>query len=110
MRSVSGFPYSLHLAQFLLLLLTLLLPEISSAHETWVLTPAQIAEWDAKPKPEIFTTITATNVTIYTLATLFLVGWILLHYTGARADHQTSSAKITGARQETPMNYLFKNS
>ncbi len=84
MRSVSGFPYSLHVAQFLLLLLTLLLPEISSAHETWVLTPSQIAEWDAKPKPEIFTSITTTNVTIYTLATLFLVGWILLHFTGAR--------------------------
>ncbi len=84
MRQAPRFAGSFFVFPFLPLLLALLLPEVGSAHETWVLTPAQMAEWDARPMPEIFTSVTATNITIYGLATLFLLGWILLHYTGAR--------------------------
>ncbi len=66
------------------LLLLLLLPDGVMAHESWVLTPDEIAEANARPKPEIFTTFNAVNVSMLVLTILFLVGWILLNYTGAR--------------------------
>jgi NADH dehydrogenase FAD-containing subunit len=54
------------------------------AHESWVLTPQEMAEWNAKPLPEIFAHFNATNISMLTFTILFLVGWIMLNYTGAR--------------------------
>jgi len=69
---------------FLLLLFMALLPQGVPAHESWVLTPDEIEEWDAKPKPEVFTTFNAVSTPIYLFTIAFLVGWILLNFTGAR--------------------------
>ncbi len=66
------------------LLAALLLPHGVLAHEAWVLSPEQIAEWNAKPKPEIFTQLNGTNLLMVLSTALFLVGWILLNFTGAR--------------------------
>jgi NADH dehydrogenase FAD-containing subunit/uncharacterized membrane protein YphA (DoxX/SURF4 family) len=68
------------LAVFLLLLMT----GGAVAHEAWVLSPEKIAALNAKPLPEIFTTLNATNISMYLITVLFLVGWISLNYTGAR--------------------------
>ncbi|HWR21449.1 MAG TPA: hypothetical protein VN444_06270 [Verrucomicrobiae bacterium] len=55
------------------------------AHELWVLTPEQAMEWNARPKPEIFTQLNVTSLSIYLLAALFLVGCFLLYrYTASR--------------------------
>ncbi|MEW6683721.1 MAG: FAD-dependent oxidoreductase [Nitrospirota bacterium] len=62
----------------------LAIPVAATAHESWVLTPQEMAEWNAKPPPEIFTQLSATNIAMFTFTALFLVGWILLNYTGAR--------------------------
>ncbi len=59
-------------------------PMEATAHESWVLTPAQMAEWNTKPMPEIFTRFNATNISICVFMALFLTGWVLLDYTGAR--------------------------
>ena len=50
----------------------------------WIVTPEQIAEWNAKPKPRLYTTWSATNVTVTLTFMLFTIGWVRLGYTGAR--------------------------
>lgn len=72
------------LLSIFLFFLLLLYPPRLMAHESWVLTPKEMAELNAKPMPEIFTHLNATNISMYVLTTLFLVGWVLLNYTGAR--------------------------
>jgi NADH dehydrogenase FAD-containing subunit/uncharacterized membrane protein YphA (DoxX/SURF4 family) len=54
------------------------------AHERWILTPNQIAEWNAKPMPELYTSVSAFNVSLISAFLLFTVGWIRLGFTGAR--------------------------
>jgi NADH dehydrogenase FAD-containing subunit/uncharacterized membrane protein YphA (DoxX/SURF4 family) len=54
------------------------------AHEHWILTHEQIVEWNSKPKPELFTEWSASNVTIITVFSIFVFGWVRLGYTGAR--------------------------
>lgn len=65
----------------LLSLLSLLLGESAAmAHELWVLTPEQATQWNARPKPEIFTQFNVTNLSIYLLTALCLVGCVLLYH------------------------------
>jgi len=66
------------------LLFLLLAPLGAFAHEAWVLTPEEMAKFNAQPLPPIFTTLNAVNVSMYVGTLLFLVGWISLNYTGAR--------------------------
>ena len=58
-------------------------PAASLAHEAWLLTPEQIAERNAQPKPQLFTQFGVTNVTMILAALLFIVGWV--HLVTARA-------------------------
>ena len=56
----------------------------AQAHEQWVLTPGQMQEWDAKPLPDLFASLSPANA-IPTLAFLaFLACWVRLGFTGAR--------------------------
>jgi len=48
------------------------------AHEAWLLTPAQMIEWNLKPRPEIFTQFNYVNISIISFATLFFIFWIWL--------------------------------
>jgi len=83
----------------LLVLFAALSPAGVLAHEAWVLTPEQMSEWNAKPMPEVFTTVNAVNVSMYVFTILFLVGWIALNYTGARElfpDLQVRLASYAG--------------
>lgn len=51
--------FSPHVIPFLLsLLVPLLLSTGVMAHEAWVLTPEQVAQWSTRPKPEVFTRLT----------------------------------------------------
>ena len=59
-------------------------PGPSLAHEQWILTPEQIRQWDAKPRPELFTTWSAGNVIPIVAFLAFLAGWVRLGFTGAR--------------------------
>jgi len=64
-------------------LLFFLLPS-AEAHERWVLTPEQIAEWNALPKPLIYSELSFSNVAMVSMFLLFILGWIRLGFTGAR--------------------------
>jgi NADH dehydrogenase FAD-containing subunit len=73
------------LIAFLSLAITLLLfPILTIAHEKWVLTPEQINQLNAQPRPYIFTHLTPVNMAMYAFILLFMLGWITLNYTGAR--------------------------
>jgi NADH dehydrogenase FAD-containing subunit/uncharacterized membrane protein YphA (DoxX/SURF4 family) len=61
-----------------------LIPAVSLAHEQWILTPEQMLEWDAKPLPDLFTTLSAANAIPILAFLAFLAGWIRLGFTGAR--------------------------
>jgi NADH dehydrogenase FAD-containing subunit/uncharacterized membrane protein YphA (DoxX/SURF4 family) len=43
-----------------------------------------MTEWNAQPLPEIFTHLNVTNIAMVAATLLFLSGWVLLNYTGAR--------------------------
>jgi len=54
------------------------------AHERWILTPREIFEWNSKPKPDIFTRLSVTNIIILSLALLIALSLIRFHYTNSR--------------------------
>ena len=64
--------------------LVLILAVGAGAHEAWVLTPAEISEWNAWPLPASFTRLDLVNGSMYLVTVLFLLAWISLNYTGAR--------------------------
>ena len=89
---------ALGLAVYLGLCLSLL-PCVAAGHEVWVLSEQEMAEWNARPMPEIFTTLNAVNLSMGLAALLFLTGWIALNYTGARElfpDLQTRLGSYSG--------------
>ena len=79
-RSFVSFPAYLWITLFLLLLT----PLGAMGHESWILTPEEMVNWNSRPKPAIFTEFNAVNISMYVFTAFFLVGWILLNYTGAR--------------------------
>ena len=48
------------------------------AHEAWVLTPAEMAEWNAKPLPDMFVHLMPANVILTVLAIAVVIGWIFI--------------------------------
>lgn len=58
--------------------------DVLQAHERWILTPEQIAEWNAKSLPGLYTSLSALNLTMIGAFALFTAGWIWLGFTGAR--------------------------
>jgi NADH dehydrogenase FAD-containing subunit/uncharacterized membrane protein YphA (DoxX/SURF4 family) len=71
-------------APLMALAVLLLFAHPALAHEQWFVTPEQIIEWNAQPKPRLYTTWSAANVTLILMFLLFTVGWVRLGYTGAR--------------------------
>lgn len=65
------------------------------AHERWVLTPEQIAEWNAKAKPSQYTEFSALNVSMVLGFLAFTVAWIRLSYTGARELFPDLQARLS---------------
>ena len=73
-----------HLIAAAALLTFTIFPDLGLAHEAWVLTPEQIASWNARPRPEIFTRLTTANLALLSLAGAFLIFWVSLGRSGAR--------------------------
>ncbi len=65
-------------------IMLLVLQGVAVAHEQWILTPQQMAEWDAKPLPALFTTLSLANVLPVLIFLAFLACWVRLGFTGAR--------------------------
>jgi NADH dehydrogenase FAD-containing subunit len=67
-----------------LYLALLMLPIALQAHENWVLTPPQIRDLNAQPRPYLFTHLTPINVSLLLFSLVVLAGWVALNRTGAR--------------------------
>ena len=64
----------------------LLIADSALAHERWILSPVQIAEWNAHPWPKMYSELSVLNVTMISLFLLFIVGWVWLGFTGGRGS------------------------
>lgn len=85
-RTIATLTFPAQLILSLIVVLSLLLwASAAMAHELWVLTPEQASQWNGRPKPEIFTQLNVTSLSIYLSAALCLVGLFLLYrYTASR--------------------------
>jgi hypothetical protein len=104
--SLRTLPWRLHtglVSASLTFLLILLMVRTGMAHEAWILTPEQMAEWNAKPKPELFTHLTAANLAMLVTAALAVVGWMLLAATGTRNWFAGIFAKLEAHERHTPV-------
>lgn len=61
-----------------------ILPVVASAHEKWCLTPHQVAELNAQPRPYIFSHLTPVTLAMYAFTLFFVAGMIWMNYTKAR--------------------------
>src|SRR5579863_1482462 len=60
------------------------LPITLAAHENWVLTPQQIHDLNALPRPYIFTHLTPLNFAMLLITAVVVLGYVALNRTGAR--------------------------
>lgn len=65
------------------------------AHERWILTDSQIAEWTAKPLPELWLQWSWINAVLLGGFVAFTAGWIRLGYTGARELFPDLQARLS---------------
>lgn len=65
------------------------------AHERWILTDAQIAEWTAKPMPELWREWSWINAVLIGGFVAFTAGWIRLGFTGARELFPDLQARLS---------------
>ena len=65
------------------------------AHERWILTDAQIAEWSAKPLPELWRDWSWINGIMIGGFLAFTAGWIRLGFTGARELFPDLQARLS---------------
>jgi NADH dehydrogenase FAD-containing subunit len=78
------------------LLLVLLLASFQLlAHEGWILTPAEMLEWNSKPKPDLFIQWSPTNIAVIGGALLFAMVWVRLGFTGARELFPDLQARLS---------------
>ena len=87
---------SLKLSQYRFIFVGLLLAVSAQtlAHEGWILTPAEMLQWNSKPKPELFTQWSTTNAVVLGVALLFALVWVRLGFTGAREMFPDLQARL----------------
>jgi NADH dehydrogenase FAD-containing subunit/uncharacterized membrane protein YphA (DoxX/SURF4 family) len=80
----------------------LLIADPALAHERWILSPVQIAEWNAHPWPKLYSELSVLNVTMISLFLLFIVGWVWLGFTGARELFPDLQARLSSYGDHVP--------
>lgn len=65
------------------------------AHERWILTDSQIADWGAKPLPELWREWSWINAVMIGGFLAFTAGWIRLGFTGARELFPDLQARLS---------------
>ena len=80
------------------LLLLALLPATAFAHEMWVLTDDVIRQWDAKPLPVTYTSLTLPTVLTILLALAINGGLIYLHRNGGNELFPVFRSKMRSMR------------
>ena len=74
----------------------------SNAHERWILTPEQIAQWNSLPKPAFYSELSIGNFTMVFMFLLFILGWIRLGFTGARELFPELQARLASYGEHVP--------
>jgi len=72
------------------------------AHERWILSPDQIAELKAHPRPKLYSELSPLNVTMISLFLLFILGWVRLGFTGARELFPDLQARLASYGDHVP--------
>ena len=72
------------------------------AHERWILSPDQIAEWNGHPRPKLYSELSPLNVTMISLFLLFILGWVRLGFTGARELFPDLQARLASYGDHVP--------
>ena len=72
------------------------------AHERWILSPDQIAELNAHPRPKLYYKLSPLNVTMISLFLLFILGWVQLGFTGARELFPDLQARLASYGDHVP--------
>lgn len=71
-------------------------------HERWILSPDQIAELNAQPRPKLFSELSSLNATMISLFLLFILGWVRLGFTGARELFPDLQARLASYGDHVP--------
>lgn len=80
----------------------LLFTEIVPAHERWILSPEQIAHWNAQNRPTLFSELSALNLFMISGFSVFIVGWVWLGFTGARELFPDLQARLASYGDHVP--------
>lgn len=91
-----------HQRRLFVLLFVLLFANFAFAHERWIMSDEQIIQWNALPKPELFTAVSAHNAGLITVFSLFIVGWVWLGFTGARELFPDLQARLASYGDHVP--------
>ncbi len=76
--------------------------EISLAHERWILTPEQIKYWNGQLRPALFSQFSVLNVSMISVFSIFIVGWVWLGFTGARELFPDLQARLSSYGDHVP--------
>ena len=74
----------------------------SNAHERWILTPEQIAQWNSLPTPTFYSELSIGNFAMVSMFLLFILGWIRLGFTGARELFPELQARLASYGEHVP--------
>ena len=72
------------------------------AHERWILTPEQIAYWNSLKYPDLFSRVSALNLTMVSIFLVFILGWVWLGFTGARELFADLQARLSSYGDHVP--------
>lgn len=80
----------------------LLFSELTLAHERWILTPDQIEYWNSQQRPGLFSQLSPLNMTMISVFSIFIVGWVWLGFTGARELFPDLQARLSSYGDHVP--------
>ncbi len=72
------------------------------AHERWILSPEQIQHWNALPQPALFARFSPLNLTMISVFSVFIIGWVWLGFTGARELFPDLQARLSSYGDHVP--------
>ena len=72
------------------------------AHERWILTPEQIDQWNAQQRPGLFSSFSPLNLSMISVFSVFILGWVWLGFTGARELFPDLQARLSSYGDHVP--------
>jgi NADH dehydrogenase FAD-containing subunit/class 3 adenylate cyclase/uncharacterized membrane protein YphA (DoxX/SURF4 family) len=79
-----------------------LFSDLIFAHERWILTPEQIIHWNSLQSPILFSQWSTLNLTMISIFSTFIIGWVWLGFTGARELFPDLQARLSSYGDHVP--------